>query len=106
MLLLILVVLIALYVSGMLSVNWATLSFLQLHVFVLNGHTITLLNILMAMVIVWAIESLPHVFRIIGLGLFTLWLLSTLGFIAIVWSTHFLTIAVIVLLFAAIILGN
>lgn len=64
--------------------------------FTINGEAITLLNVLIFLLILWAIGILPSPFREIAGVLFVLWLLSVLGFIAIAGLSNLLVIAIIV----------
>lgn len=70
--------------------------------FSLNGHPITLFNILILLVIMWAIEALPSPLRQVAMVILILWVLSTLGILAIANLSSILILALIVGLFLAI----
>lgn len=61
--------------------------------FVINGHTITLWDILIFAVILWVLGILPKPFREIGIVIFLLWVLSTLG---VFFFTGFASLLVII----------
>lgn len=67
--------------------------------FTINGQPITLWNILILLVIGWVIGILPSPLREIAGIVLILWILSTLGFIAIAGLPSILVLAVIVGLF-------
>jgi len=64
--------------------------------FSFNGHDITLLTILVFFAILWAIGVLPSPLRQIAMVLFILWILSTLGFIALAGLSNILVVAILV----------
>lgn len=77
----ILVVLILLYVLGFISIPGVSIP--NYHLFVFNGHNVTLFEVLIAGVILWLISNLPYWLKfIIGL-LLLVWLLATFGIIAV-----------------------
>ena len=90
----ILVLLIILWLTGALHINGFSLPNTVL--FSLNGHPVTLINLLIFIVIVWAIGVLPRPFREIAGVLLVLWLLTLLGIIAITGLSHIIIIAIIV----------
>ena len=90
----ILVILILLWVTGNLHITGITIPDYLL--FQLNGHPVTLMNLLVFLVIVWAIGVLPSPIREISGVLLLLWVLSVLGFIAIAGLANLLVIAVII----------
>lgn len=106
MLEIIVLILLALTVFGYIQVSVPGLAFLKSVLLVINGRAITLLNIIVFSMVLWALGVLPSPFREIAIGLLLLWLLSIFGIIAIVWSGHFILIAIIVLLFVAILTGK
>ncbi len=76
-----LAVLVLLYVLGFISFPGVTIP--NYHLFTLNGHMITLFEILIVCVVVWIISNLAFWLRfIIGL-LLLLWILANFGFIAV-----------------------
>src|SRR5205823_4982219 len=64
--------------------------------FHLNGRPVTLWDILILLVVSWAIGVLPYPFRQIAGVLMVLWVLSTLGIIAISGLSSILVVAIIV----------
>jgi hypothetical protein len=90
----ILVILIALWVLGYL--NLPGLVFPNITLFSFNGVPITLWNLLILLVIAWAIGVLPSPFRQIAAVMLLLWVLSTLGILAIAGLSSMLVIAIIV----------
>lgn len=91
---LVIILLIVLFVFGFIQIpgftvpNWV--------LFHLNGKSITLLNILMVILVIWAIDLLPDPFRAVAGVLLIMWLLSFLGIIAIAGLTSLIEIAIIV----------
>ncbi len=90
----ILVILIVLWVLGYLRVPGLVLPNVTLFSF--NGVPITLWNVLILLVIAWAIGVLPSPIREIAAILLLLWILSTLGILAIAGLSSLLVIAIIV----------
>jgi hypothetical protein len=90
----ILVILILLWLTGNLHISGLTIPDYVL--FHLNGHPISLLNLLVFMVICSAVGVLPSPIREIAGVLLLLWVLSILGIIAIAGLSNLLVIAVIV----------
>ena len=64
--------------------------------FSFSGHGITLVNLLIFLVILWAIGILPSPLRQIAMVLVVLWLLSILGIIAIAGLSHIFVIAIVI----------
>lgn len=89
-----LVLLVIALITGFISIPGFTLPNYSL--FAVNGQSITLLNVLVFILILWAIGILPSPFREIAGVLFVLWILSILGFIAIAGLSNLLVIAIIV----------
>lgn len=77
----ILLILVVLWFFGYIHVDG--LSVPNFPLFVVNGHAITLWEVLILLVILWAIEALPGSLRSIGVVLLIVWLLATLGVISI-----------------------
>src|SRR5260221_5494305 len=90
MLNLILLFLIILWFLGYLQVPLFAIS-----VFSISGHSITLNDILVFLVILWLIGILPYPFRQIASVLLLLWVLSSLGVIAIAGFSTIVLIAII-----------
>lgn len=72
-------------------------------IFYLNGYPVTLWNIFIFALILWAIGIVPSPFREIFIIIVILWLLSTLGIIAIAGFSSILVIALIIGLILALI---
>jgi hypothetical protein len=94
-----LVLLIILWFLGYVHVPIFTVPDIPL--FVINGHTVTLVEVLIFLVILTAAGILPTPFRQIGFVALVLWLLSTLGILAITGLSSILVIAIIVGLVAS-----
>src|SRR3989338_5632419 len=82
--------LIILWLTGFLEVQLFTIS-----LFTLGSKIITLNDILVFMVIIWLIDLLPNPFRQIAVVLFLLWILATVGIIALVGFSNIVLIAII-----------
>jgi hypothetical protein len=69
-----------------------------LHIILLkfNGLDITIWNLLIFLVLVWLITSLPSPFRQIAVVFILIWVLASLGIIAIAGLANILVIAIIV----------
>lgn len=68
----------------------------DLNLFNINGHAITLWDILILLVIGWAIGILPTPLRQIAGILLVIWVLATLGILAITGLAQIIVLAVIV----------
>jgi hypothetical protein len=101
MLLTILVLLVVLWLLGYIHVPNVTVPDVTL--FALNGHGVTLLELLIFVVILFAVGILPTPLRQIGYAIAILWVLSTLGIIAIAELSGILVLAIIIGLIAALI---
>lgn len=95
----VLVVLIILWLLGFLHLPGIVIKDMVLFQF--NGHAVTLWELLMVIVIAWAIEALPTPLRQIAFILIILWILSVLGVIAIAGLSNLIVVAIIIgLIFA------
>lgn len=74
----IIAILFVLWLLGFISVG-----FLNIPLFSFGGETVTVLDLLIFLVVLWAIGILPSPFRQIGIVLALLWVLSVFGIIAI-----------------------
>jgi hypothetical protein len=99
MLLTLLVLLVVLWFLGYIQIPNFTLPDIAL--FSVNGHVVTLIEALIFLVIVSAVGLLPTPLRQIGFAVVVLWVLSTLGIIAIAGLASILVLAIIVGLLAA-----
>ncbi len=61
-----------------------------------NGLDITIWNVLIFLVFIWLVTSLPSPFRQIAVVFILIWLLASLGIIAIAGLSNILVIAIIV----------
>ena len=66
--------------------------------FVINNHQVTLWEILILLVIGWAISILPTPFQTIASILLLLWILSALGILAIAGLSNIIVIIIIIVL--------
>ncbi len=92
----VLVVIIILWLLGF--VNLPFIPFLYTTLFSINGHPITLINLIMFFAIASLIELLPTPFNIIAGIILLLWVLSILGILAIggLGLSNILVLAVII----------
>lgn len=89
-----LVLLVVFWGLGYLRVDG--LNFPNMSLFQLNSHAISLREVLIFAVVLWAIGILPSPFREIAGILLALWVLSLLGLIAIAGLSNLIVIAIIV----------
>lgn len=99
MLELIILVLLGLWFFGYIDIG---LKIPNIALLVFNGRQITLWDVLVFLVILWAVSLLPSPFREISGVLAVLWVLSMLGILAIAGLSNLLIIAVIIGIAAAI----
>ena len=99
MLITVLVLLVVLWLLGYIHISKLTLPDVSL--FAINGHIVTLIELLIFVVILVAVSVLPTPLRQIGYAVVVLWVLSTLGIIAIAGLAPILVLAIIVGLIAA-----
>jgi hypothetical protein len=76
----------------------------NLVLFTINNHPITLWNILILLVVGWAIGILPRPFQAVASVLLLLWILSVLGILAIAGLSSIIVLVIIVALIASIFL--
>jgi hypothetical protein len=94
MLAIIIILLIALWYLGYVQIP--ALPLLNQILFTINGHAITIWEILILLIVSWAIGVLPSPLKQIAGVLLILWILATLGFIAVVGFSSIVVIAIIV----------
>ncbi len=94
MLLTIVVLLIVLWFLGYVQISNVVIPNVPL--FMINEHLVTLVELLIFLAIVWAVSILPTPLRQIGFAVVVLWVLATLGIIAVAGLSSILVIAVIV----------
>ncbi len=90
----ILVLLIILWFLGIVQIPGIVLRDITL--FTIRGHRVTLWELLIFIIIAWAIEALPSPFRQIAVILVLLWVLSILGVIAIAGLSNLIVLAIII----------
>ncbi len=90
----VLVLLIILWLTGNLVIPGLVIPNMSL--LVINGQTITLIDLLTFALILWALGLLPSPLRQIAGILLVVWVLSVLGFLAIGGLSSLLVIAIIV----------
>lgn len=64
--------------------------------FVINNHPVTLWEILILLVIGWAIGLLPRPFQMVASVLLVLWVLSVLGILAIAGLSNIIVLVIII----------
>lgn len=94
MLAIIIILLIALWYLGYIQIP--AFPFLNKILFVINGHAVSIWEVLILLVIAWAIGILPSPIKQIAGVLLILWILATLGIIAVAGFSSIVVIAVIV----------
>lgn len=94
MLLTILLILFLLWFIGI--VRFPGLSISPLVIMYFNGKAITIIEVLIFFVIIWALSILPPPIKQIAGVIFLLWILSVLGIITIVGLPSVLVIAIII----------
>ena len=93
MLIAILLILVVLWFFGYMPLGGINVPNVVL--FSVNNHPITLWNVLILLVVGWAISILPRPFREIASVLLLLWVLSVVGILAIAGLSNILVIAII-----------
>ena len=99
MLVTILVLLVVLWFFG--YIHGPNITIPDVTLFAVNGHDVTLLEALIFSVMLVAVGILPTPLRQIGYAIVVLWVLSTLGVLAIAGLASILVLAIIVGLIAA-----
>lgn len=94
MLVAIILILAVLWILGYL--NLQALHIPTTTLFVINGQPITLWDLLILLVIAWAVGVLPSPFRLIASVLLLLWVLSVLNIIAVPGLASILVITIVV----------
>lgn len=94
MLAIIIILLIVFWYLGYVQIP--ALPFLNRILFVINNHAVTIWEVLILLIVAWAIGVLPSPIRQIAGVLLILWILATLGFIAVVGFSSIVVIALIV----------
>jgi hypothetical protein len=94
MLVAIIIILVVLWLLGYAPITGISLPNISL--FTINNHTVTLWEILILVVIGWAISILPRSFQTIASVLLILWLLSVLGILAVAGLSNIIILVIIV----------
>lgn len=94
MIIAIIVILGILWLLGLLPI--VGISIPNVILFVINNHPVTLWEILIFLVIGWAIGILPRHLQAVASVLFLFWILSVLGILAIAGFSHIIVLAIII----------
>ncbi len=94
MLVAIVIILIILWLLGYAPISG--ISFPNIVLITINNHAVTLWEVLILMVIAWAIGILPRPFQAVGSVLLVLWVLSVLGIFAIAGLPNILVLVIII----------
>jgi len=94
MLIAIIIILIVLWLLGYAPISGISIPNLSL--FTINNHAVTLWEVLILLVIGWAIGILPRPLQAIASVLLLLWILSVLGILAISGLSNVLVLVIIV----------
>ena len=94
MLVAVVVILVALWLLGYAPI--AGISIPNIVLITINNHAVTLWEILILLVIGWAIGILPRPFQAVASILLVLWVLSVLGILAIAGLSSLLVLVIII----------
>jgi hypothetical protein len=100
MLVAIVIILIVLWILGYAPLSGISIPNVVL--FTINRHPVTLWEILILLVIGWAISILPSTFQVIASILLILWILSVLGILAVAGLSQIIVLVIIVGLVVAV----
>lgn len=100
MLVAIVIILIILWFLGYVPISGISIPNPDL--FIINNHPVTLWEILILLVIGWAIGILPRPFQAVASALLLLWVLSALGILAIAGLSNIIVLVIIVALIISI----
>lgn len=89
-----LIILVVLWITGIIKIPGIVLR--DIVIFRLNGKPISVWDLVLFIVIIWAIKELPSPVREIAGIFLILWILSLLGFIVIAGLSNLLIIALII----------
>ncbi len=87
-------VLILLFVLWLLG--YGPLQVLSMDIFKLNGHIISIWDLLIFFVLIWLIDLLPSPVRQIAAIMFIIWVIASLGFILIPGLQSLLIISIVI----------
>ena len=88
------IVLLVLYFLGYIQIPGLTIP--NPFLFTINGHPISLVTLLIFLAILWAIGVLPSPLRQIAMVLVLLWILSTLGILAVAGLSNLIIVVILV----------
>ena|SRR5438552_15266154 len=88
-----LLVLVFLWFIGYIHISGLTIP--DINLFTINSHMVTLVEILIFLLIIGAAEALPSPLRQIAFVILLIWVLSTLGILAIAGLASILVLAII-----------
>jgi hypothetical protein len=94
MLIAIVIILVVLWFLGYMPLAGLTIP--NIFLFTINGHAVTLWEVLILLVIGWAIGILPRPLQMIASVLLVLWILSVLGIFAIAGLANIIVLVIIV----------
>lgn len=94
MLIAIVIILIVLWFLGYAPITGISIPNFVL--FTINNHPVTLWEILILVVVAWAISILPRPFQMIASVLLLLWVLSVLGILAIAGLSNVIVFVIII----------
>ena len=94
MLIAIVVILVILWFLGYMPLTGITIPNISL--FAINGHTVTLWELLILLVVAWAISILPRPLQAVASILLVLWILSVLGILAITGLSNIIVLVIII----------
>lgn len=97
-------VLVILFVLWLLG--YGPFQVLHLNLINLNGHVITVWDLIIFFVLIWLIDLLPSPFRQIAVVMFLIWIIAVLGFIAIPGLSSLLIISTVIGLLLYLISGK
>lgn len=86
--------------------GYGPLTVFHFRLFQFNGHIITVWDVLIFLLVIWLVDLLPAPFRQIAVVVLIIWLLATLGVIAIPALSSLLIIATVLGLLLYIISGR
>ena len=100
MLVTIIIILVILWFLGYAPLSGISIPNIAL--FAINGHSVTLWEVLILLVVGWAIGILPRPFQTVASILLILWILSVLGILAIAGLANIIVIVIIIALILSI----
>ncbi|HUD44989.1 MAG TPA: hypothetical protein VMR41_05570 [Patescibacteria group bacterium] len=102
MLIAIVIILVILWLLGYAPLSGISIP--NINLFTINNHIVTLWELLILLVISWAIGILPRPLQIVASVLLLLWILSVLGILAIAGLPNIIVLVIIIGLIVSIFL--